>query len=82
MDIKARKLAFIEEFLKIESEKLISLFEKIMKDTKETTAEKEIVAYTVQGEPLTKEQYIERVKKASLGELTSVEDLEKEMQSW
>lgn len=42
----------------------------------------DVVAYTVQGEPLTKVQYIERVQKASLGELTSVEDLEKEMQSW
>lgn len=82
MDIQTRKLAFIEEFIKIESEKLISRFEKIMKETKENSVEEEIVAYTVQGEPLTKEQYIERVQKASLGELTSMEDLEKEMQSW
>lgn len=43
---------------------------------------KEIVAYTVQGEPLTKEQYIEKVQKASLGELTSIDDLKKEMQHW
>jgi len=82
MDIQARKLAFIEEFIKIRSEKLISRFENIMKETKENSVEEEIVAYSVQGEPLTKEQYIERVQKASLGELTSMEDLEKEMQSW
>jgi len=76
MDIQTRKLAFIEEFIKIQSEKLIARFETILKDSKENSEVDEIVAYSVQGEPLTKEQYIERVRKAGSGELTSAEDLE------
>lgn len=75
-------MAFIEEFVKIQSEELISRLEGILKETEKTTQSDKIVAYTVQGKSLTKEQYIEKVLKASSGELTSMEDLEKEMQSW
>lgn len=82
MDIQIRKMAFIEEFVKIQSEELISRLEGILKETEKTTQSDKIVAYTVQGKSLTKEQYIEKVLKASSGELTSMEDLEKEMQSW
>lgn len=82
MDIQTRKLAFIEEFIKIQSEKLIARFETILKESKDKTDDDEIVAYSVQGEPLTKEQYIERARKAGSGELTSAEDLEKEMKDW
>lgn len=35
MDIQARKIAFIQEFLKIESEKVISSFEKLLKKENE-----------------------------------------------
>lgn len=82
MEIQARKSAFIEDFLKIQSEKLISHFENLLKETKEHSLENEIVAYSVQGKSLTKEQYIDSIKKASLGELTSIEDLEKEIKNW
>lgn len=69
--------AYTDDVSQIEA---IKAFMKALKIKFELS--KEIVAYTVQGEPLTKEQYIERVQKASLGELTSTEDLEKEMQGW
>lgn len=45
-----------------------------------------IVAYTVQGEPLTREGYIQKVKEAEAnvkaGHYTTVEDLEKESENW
>lgn len=53
---------------------------------KSSTSEKDIVAYTIKGEPLTKEKYIQQIKEAdasiSAGEYTTVEDLEKEVQNW
>ncbi len=46
----------------------------------------EIVAYTINGEPLTKEMYIKKVKDADAsveaGRYTTMDDLEKEMQNW
>lgn len=45
-----------------------------------------IVAYSVQGEVLTKELYIEKVKNTlnsvNSGNFTTVEDLEKESENW
>ncbi|MCK0144428.1 hypothetical protein DHD05_19280 [Arenibacter sp. N53] len=45
-----------------------------------------IVAYTVDGKPLTRKQYNQELVDAETeiqrGELTSVEDLEKESQNW
>lgn len=46
----------------------------------------DIVAYTVQGEALTKEMYIKKVKEAeariNAGEYTTHDDLLKEMETW
>ena len=51
---------------------------------KETSPD--VVAYTISGESLTKEMYIQKVKEAEKrvneGEYISHEDLLKEMQSW
>jgi len=48
--------------------------------------DEDIVAYTVQGEPLTKEMYIKKVKDAEAsvkaGNYTTLEDLEKEAENW
>lgn len=43
MDIQTRKIEFIQEFLKVQSEELISQFEKLLK----TNKEKEIVPFTI-----------------------------------
>ena len=46
----------------------------------------EIVAYSIDGEPLSKEDYVKSIKAADAsidaGDFTSVEDLEKEVQDW
>lgn len=45
-----------------------------------------VVAYTVQGKPLTREAYLRKVKEAEAnvkaGHYTTVEDLEKESENW
>lgn len=55
-------------------------------DSKNQEISSDIVAYTVSGEPLTREIYIQKVKEAEKrineGHFTTHEDLQKEMQSW
>lgn len=45
-----------------------------------------VVAYTIEGEPLTKEEYANRVKEADAsidsGNYTTLNDLEKEAENW
>jgi hypothetical protein len=42
----------------------------------------DIVAYSVNGEPLTKEMYIQKVKEAEKGTFISSEQLQKKILSW
>ncbi len=55
-------------------------------EQKEADKNSGIVGYTVQGEPLTKEMYKERVQKTEAavkaGNFTTIEDLEKEAENW
>lgn len=59
-----------------------SVFENYYREKKENQA----VAYTVKGEPLTKKQYIDRIKQAEKdienGHYTTHEDLLKEVEKW
>ncbi len=84
MDITTRKYKFIEQFMKIVSVEKLERFEQLLR--KEIPQKKEIVAYTIQGEPLTKEEYIRLIKEAdksiNSGDFITVEDLEKEVQNW
>ena len=53
---------------------------------KNTQGKESIIAYTVNGEPLTQERYNERLKQAdkqiTLGQTISQEELEKEVKNW
>lgn len=53
---------------------------------KDTSSDTDIVAYTIQGKPLTQKEYVQQIKDAdvsvSAGEYITVEDLEKEVQNW
>ncbi|QMU64846.1 MAG: hypothetical protein GKR88_11460 [Flavobacteriaceae bacterium] len=64
---------------------LQNVFEFVKKE-KENTSDHEIVAYTVQGQPLNKKEYIRQIKEADAeidkGEYITVEDLEKESAGW
>ncbi|OEK07289.1 hypothetical protein A8C32_17780 [Flavivirga aquatica] len=63
-----------------------SILQGVLRYIEEYNSKDEIVAYTVQGEPLTKKEYIKKVKDADAsidaGRYTTLEDLEKEMRNW
>ena len=84
MDLITRKNKFIQQFEQIKDVNLIERFEEFLNS--ELNGKEQIVAYSIDGEPLTKEMYINRVKKAEAsidaGNYTTVEDLEKEVENW
>ena len=59
---------------------------KVVKAVMESYWEEEVVAYSVDGKPLTKIAYKEELKEAiteiKRGEFTTQEDLEKESENW
>ena len=63
-----------------------SVLEKVFNYIENIRANKDIVAYTVKGKPITKKEYIQQVKDAdksiTAGNYTTVEDIEKEVQNW
>lgn len=48
MNIHARKLEFIQDFLKLQSEEAILQFEKLLKKTKSVELEKETSPFTIE----------------------------------
>ena len=48
MDIQSRKIEFIQSFLKLQSEEMLSQFEKLLKKAKKTDAEKEFNPFTIE----------------------------------
>jgi len=83
MDLATRKKVFKERFDQIKDVDLLERFEIFLEIQ---LSDEKIVAYTVQGQPLTKEMYAEKVKQTlnsvKLGGFTTIEDLEKEAKSW
>ena len=83
MDLVTRKNNFKERFDQIKDIDLVERFEEFLEIH---LSEEKIVAYTVQGEPLTKKMYTEKVNKTLVsvknGNFTTVEDLEKESEKW
>lgn len=59
---------------------------RIVNEVIENYITKNIVAFSTEGRPLSKEEYIKSIKAADAsmdaGDYTSVEDLEKEVQGW
>jgi len=83
MDLATRKKVFKERFDQIKDVDLLERFEIFLEIQ---LSDEKIVAYTIQGQPLTKEMYAEKVKQTlnsvNLGGFTTIEDLEKEAKSW
>ncbi|KDN54970.1 hypothetical protein [Flavobacterium seoulense] len=81
MDIAAKKIELMDWLLHINDE---SKLKKIM--ALKTVLDKEVVAHTISGYPVDKEEYINMVKDAddriSSGNYTTIEDLEKEIENW
>jgi hypothetical protein len=77
MDLQTRKIAFVQDFLKLESEKVIVQFEKLLQ--KQTTTESAL-------EPMSVADFQRRIN-ASLsdsneGKLTSSEQFLEEIAEW
>lgn len=79
MGLQASKLSIVKKILSLDQVSVINKIDKIL--------EREmIVGYTVDGMPLTKEKYNQRIAVAEAqlkkGETISQEDLEKESENW
>lgn len=48
MDIQTRKIEFVQAFLNIQSEEMISQFEKLLKDATKIESEKELKTFTIE----------------------------------
>jgi len=79
MNLEARKLSFIQEILKIQSEKTISRLETILRKEK-TLIEFENI------QPMTMKKFNQRIDKSlddsKKGKLTEVNDLISEIDKW
>lgn len=79
MDIQTRKIEFVQAFLKLQNEKLISRFEKLL--SKEATQNNKI-----DFKPMTEKEFNERIKKSmkdsKKGKLTEVSELISEIKKW
>ena len=81
MDIAAKKIELMDWLLHINDE---SKLKKII--ALKSVLDLEVFAHTISGYPVDKEEYVAMVKEAderiSSGEYTTIEDLEKEIESW
>ena len=79
MNLEARKLSFIQEILKIQSEKTISRLETILRKEK-TVIEFENI------QPMTMKKFNQRIDKSlndsKKGKLTEINDLISEIDKW
>ena len=78
MDLQTRKIEFVQEFLKLQSERTIILLEKLLK--------KEVEKKVQDIQPMTIQQFQERIRKSRLdvesGKITEANDLISEIQKW
>ncbi|MGC4128093.1 MAG: hypothetical protein QM564_00735 [Bergeyella sp.] len=83
MDLATRKYQFIEKFINSINDDRIELFESLLALQSD---ENDLVAFSVSGEPLTKEEYTRQIKDAEKdiaeGRFKTVSDLEKEVKNW
>ena len=81
MDIAAKKKELMDWLLHINDE---SKLRKVL--AFKAILDKEVVAYDVNGYPVSKEEYINMVKEAderiASGKYTTIEDLESEIENW
>lgn len=77
MDLQTRKINFVQDFLKLESEKAIAQFEKLLKKEKVDNSNKK---------PMSIEEFHNRIEKSSIdsknGKVTDVDSLLVEIEKW
>ena len=79
MDLQSRKISFVQEFLSIESEEIISRLENFLKKEKKVNTTKEF-------SPMTMEEFQNRINQSmedsKNGRVISSKDLLKEIKEW
>lgn len=79
MDLQTRKITFVKEFLKIQSEDVVIRLEKLLKKEKEKITNNDF-------SPLTLDEFNKRIDKSLLdsrnNRLTENKDLAAEIQKW
>ncbi len=79
MDLKSVKLGVMQKIMNVSTESLLEKIDKILD-------EEMIVGYTTKGDPLTKNEYNQRLAEAEnqivRGDYITQEDLEKESGNW
>ncbi len=79
MDLQTRKITFVQEFLNLQNEEIISLFEKLLRKEK-----KKILAK--KSEPMTIEELNKRIDRSiedsENGRLTESDNLLSEIEKW
>lgn len=79
MDIETRKIEFIQEFLKVQSEEVISRLEKLLREENKNSEK-------VDFKPMTIEEFNERIDKSmedsKNGRLTKASELKAKMERW
>lgn len=79
----AKRLEILDWVMHLTDE---AVFNKLLSIKDDTHNEDEIVAYTVLGEPMNREQYYAKIERGEKdideGRFTTQEDLRKEMESW
>jgi hypothetical protein len=79
MDLQARKIAFVKEFLSIESEEMISRLEKLLKNEKIEIKDKVFKPMTIKE----LNRRIDQSEQDSInGRLTESKDLLKKIKKW
>ncbi len=79
MDLQSRKISFVQEFLNLQSEEIISLFENLLKKEKVKMSSKEL-------KPMTLDKFNERIdislEDSKKGRLTESDKLLSEIEKW
>ena len=79
MDLQSRKISFVQEFLDLQNEEIISLFEKLLRWEKKKLTQKELT-------PMTLEELNKRIDTAledsKNGRLTESGKLLSEIEKW
>lgn len=79
MSLLATKLKVVQKILALDQESIIKKIEKILENEM-------VVGFTVDGKPLTKKEYNQRIATAERqlknGDVISQEDLEEESDNW
>jgi len=79
MDLEARKISFVQEFLRLQNEEIVNGLEKLLRKRKAKLVEESL-------KPMTKEQYNAEIDQAledsKNGRMTKATDLKAKIQKW